>query len=174
MGKLTIKQGRHRPFKIIPACFREIPFQYLRIPQVRYVKFTPSCRYDLGDEDQKDWNKLFGFCCGISGVHKDSARVVWRYNKDTDMIELGLYCYIDGERIFPKKIISVNIDEDVTIKLGYSLYEISLNIITDNKTEWVFEKSMVTCDKGVRYGCGLYFGGNRTAPQDITIEYTKG
>lgn len=169
MGKQTIRKGRHRPFNIIPACFREMPVNIQSSPQVRYVKFTSSCRYDLGGEDQNDWNKLYGFCRGILGIHKNSARVVWRYNKDTNMIELGMYRYISGERVLPQKILSVKIDEEVVIKFS----GISLNIITKSGSEWIFEKPMFEYGKGILYGCGFYFGGNRRAPHDVTIEYSK-
>lgn len=173
MGKQTIRKGRHRPFNIIPACFREMPVNIQSSPQVRYVKFTSSCRYDLGGEDQNDWNKLYGFCRGILGIHEDSVRVVWRYNKDTGMIELGLYRYMNGERIFPKHIFSVRIDEDITVKLEFRSDDISLNIITSSSSEWDFVKSPFDCKKSLLFGCGLYFGGNRTSPHDITIEYSK-
>ncbi len=174
MEKLTIRKGRHRPFKIIPACFREMSFNIHSIPQVRYVRFTDSCRYDLGDGDQKDWNKLYGYCRGILGIHEDSVRVVWRYNKDTGMIELGLYRYMNGKRIFPEHIFSVRIDEDITVKLEFRSDDIYLNIITESRSEWEFVKSPFDYKKSLLFGCGLYFGGNRTAPQDITIEYSKG
>jgi hypothetical protein len=41
-------------------------------------------------------NKLFGFCFGF-GVHKNSARFGWTYNKETNKIDIWCYFYNDGK-----------------------------------------------------------------------------
>lgn len=59
----------------------------------RRVKFNSNCAYDLGNEDQKDWNKVFGICFGVRGIHKNSLRFGWRWNTMKQKIELCTIVY---------------------------------------------------------------------------------
>jgi len=55
--KVVIKKGQHKSNEWYRLFFGN------KIERV--YKFTKNSIYDLGDEDQKDWNKLFGFTSGI-------------------------------------------------------------------------------------------------------------
>jgi hypothetical protein len=137
----------------------------------KVVEFNDSCRYDLGDNDQDDWNKLFGFSYGYH--HKNSLRVGWRYNKETSKIELGHYHYIHGERVYSKAcdidvnkeyIISLALLQDVETYFNVNAIQILVDGViagdgyyTDLKPSW-------------GYKLGLYFGGNRVAPNKIQVK----
>ena len=165
MKKVTIYKGFHRPFTLIPACFRNISRirSYKKQIIAKTITFTDSCRYYLTGNDQHDWNKLFGICFGWNGIHKNSARFVWRYNPGTDRIEITTYYYIDGQRVFENPF-TLQINEPVKLVIERE----------DNKlwfyiNDEFFDYIEFETQCKFTFGCGLYFGGNRRAPQDIII-----
>lgn len=162
MKTRTILKGFHRPLSLIPACFQFFTFKE-RFSIKKNVVFTDSCRYDLKGKDQKDWNKLFGFCLGINGIHKNSARCVWRYKPEADKIEIAAYYYIGGNRIC-RRLTTVKINQLINLKIvraGRSVFFFADGFMVDD--------DVIGYDKPA-WGCGLYFGGNRRAPQNITIK----
>lgn len=170
MKKFIIKEGRHRPFSLIPACIKGMCIGDSIIK--KKVMFTQSCRYYLNNGDQQDWNKLFGVCFGLFGIHKDSARLVWRYNPQYDVIEIAVYYYKDGTRTF-QKVFDVAIGEERTFEMelyhseGFTYVATFVDECTQLDNER-FDK-----DNYIALGCGLYFGGNQTAPHDIEIKMKK-
>lgn len=160
MKKQIILKGFHRPLQLIPACFKN-----MRRGEVfslsKTIMFTDSCRYRLPYGDQMDWNKLFGLC---RRIHKDSGRFAWRYNVRTGMIEIAMYSYICGERnIDMLKSVPVNkpIKFSILRKYDYLCYYINDYLVGET---WIGKKY------NLLWGCGLYFGGNRRAPQTIIVK----
>lgn len=171
MKKVTIHKGFHRPFTLIPACFRNVSRVRKNEKQIisKSIIFTDSCRYILDGSDQHDWNKLFGICFGWRGIHKNSARFVWRYNVATDRIDVATYYYIDGNREF-EKVASLPLDTEAKFEIERDGNHVSFYIddeFMDYNDAFKTERCMLT------FGCGLYFGGNRRAPQDIIIKIIK-
>lgn len=163
MKKQTILKGFHRPLAILPACFRNMSRKGHQIITKRLI-FTDSCRYFLVGGDQADWNKLFGFCHGIRGIHRNSARFAWRYNVDHDTIDIAAYSYRGGFRTW-NKIKELHIGREHSFEIertsdGFVVFRID-GIFHHHEYLREFWKTA--------YGCGLYFGGNRRAPQKITI-----
>lgn len=169
MKKVTIHKGFHRPFTFIPACFKNI--SRVKDNQIITIKviFTDSCRYTLDGEDQADWNKLDGICFGWRGIHMDSARLVWRYNSGTDVIEIATYCYVNGQREV-EKIVTIHINEPVKLTIereGNKIWFYANDEFMTYNDAFKVGNSLLT------FGCGLYFGGNRRAPHDITIKIAE-
>jgi hypothetical protein len=129
------------------------------------VKFDESCRYDLGNDNQLDWNKLGGLSYGY---HKhNSVRIAWRYNKAVDKIELALYCYIDGERHISKFHELFPINEKIYVIASAISTEIhSIAVIND---EYCFADIQRVIKPKWGYYLNPYFGGNEVAPHDINI-----
>lgn len=150
---MIIRKGKHRPLTI--------PGLVLSRSISRTVTFTPSCRYDIG-EDQKDWNKLFGVGF-FPHHHKKSYRFAWRYDPEYDVIQIGAYWYIDGERR-ASVIDVVGINKPVKLMLDYdgdvALWRVNGNVCWAILGDW-------PC---IGYKLGPYFGGNQTAPHDIIIK----
>lgn len=165
MKKVTIYKGFHRPLTLIPACFKNMSRSNRKQVITKKITFTDSCRYRLDNGDQEDWNKLFGICYGLFGIHKNSARFVWRYNEEYDTIDIGVYYYIDGIRKW-NKVKEVRIGETYTFEIWRDLDNVVRFHIDGLRVDEVTMGA--TCPKQI-FGCGLYFGGNRRAPQDITI-----
>lgn len=162
MKKQIILKGFHRPLQLIPACFKNMAFGN-NFELCKTIEFTDSCRYNLGTEDQYDWNKLFGVCRGLFGIHKHSGRFAWRYNTNTGTIEIAAYSYIDGIR-YMDFIKTIRLNKAYKFKLkkeaGYLLFYIDDQLLAEI---WIGYAD-------VFFGAGLYFGGNRRAPQKIIVE----
>lgn len=138
-----------------------------------WVKFTDSCRYDLGSDDQLDTNKLAGVGYLFGGHHIDSARFGWRYNATTDLIELLAYCYVKKERII-KLIASCEIGKGYQLKLhvGDGIYSFSVSEVGRSAYAG-YTTVRYKHRKHLQYGLWPYFGGNQKAPHEITIQLSE-
>ncbi len=159
MKKQIILKGFHRPLQLIPACFKNMR-SGLVFELTKQIEFTDSCRYRLYSDDQYDWNKLFGVC---RGIHTNSGRFAWRYNDRTGQIEIAIYTYINGRRDASiVKAIPINKRFKFSIRrhFNYLSYYINDQLVGES---WIGANERL-------WGCGLYFGGNRRAPQTIIVE----
>jgi hypothetical protein len=157
----TIKQGKHycTPFPI-PA------LGDWKVEQ--YISFDDSCKYDLKTKDQADINKLCGLSYGYH--HYNSDRIGWRYLVNEDVFELLTYSYINGVRIPSVSLGKVKANE---------IFRVEISTKTKNGKRFVvFELNDVCVSKEykvskvwIKYTLGLYFGGNRTAPHDMKVNY---
>jgi hypothetical protein len=137
------------------------------------VTFNKSANYNLRSNDQYDINKLFGISYGYH--HNNSVRFGWRsLCPNSTKIEILMYVYVDGERI--KEVneeltictVDINVPyryEIVTIKDKYYF------IVSDMNHNVLNIKTMDFNPLKPKWGYHLYpyFGGNRTAPHNITI-----
>lgn len=168
-SEYVIKKGSHwsRPYVWSYKNRSSLKYQFV---------FDESARYDLKDNDQKDWNKLTGLSRHLWTNHKDAAMVSWRYNPASKLIELGAYFHKDGQTIKAK----INGSEVMGVaKIGSSAKAI-IDIITKDNTNAI-QITIITTDTALirqPFGVDLdhkmreingWFGGNRSAPQDIYI-----
>lgn len=128
------------------------------------ITLNNSCKYDHGTDDQLDWNKLVGISNTLN-PRIDSLRIVWRYNKETDFFEIGLYTEKNKE-FTAVQIASIKADETLKINLKcyytYALVEVKDKLFMAN-----FQKEYVTI------GLRPYFGGNMPAPHTMKLNITK-
>lgn len=157
----TIKQGNHycTPFPIPKLG---------RLEMEQYVSFDDSCKYNLKTKDQYDINKLFGLSYG--NHHYNSDRIGWRYLVEEDVFELLTYSYINGVRIPSISLGKVKANEKFRVRIQ--------TLIKNGKRFVVFElndkcvaKEYKVSKVWIKYTLGLYFGGNRTAPHDMKVNY---
>lgn len=126
------------------------------------VKFDSSCIYDLGNINQHDINKLIGFKFGLD-VHKNSARIGWRYNVDNEVIEIFAYSYVEGVRD-SRKLGVCFIDEVVSINI-----EVGNGLIFYEYMGFTYVVEGLEMSKE-KYFSFPYFGGNEVAPHMMQIE----
>ena len=164
--KHIIYKGFHRPwpFKIVGLTKEEAHIIK------RSFMFTDSCKYLLDENDQLDWNKLYGVSFGLFGIHKNSARFVWRYNPKINKIQIGAYWYLDGYRnwwllcsVEPDKLINFKI----TILYDSVVFTVLDDLVPIAKYVLYTPETLLKKNK---YRCGIYFGGNKKAPQKIEIK----
>ena len=129
-------------------------------------KFDESCWYEPRNNDDKtDLNKLFGLGFGLSH-HKNSVRFGWRPNfREKGKIDIYAYVYDkSSDEHISKYINSVLCDDQflLIIKLRCDDYLLTVN----NKSVEIYN-----CEQDPCWGFYLYpyFGGNNTAPHDMTI-----
>ncbi len=120
----------------------------------KYATSTPSNQWDI--------NKLMGFSdCG-DAHHKNSARFGWRWVNGE--LEIHAYVYVNSVRK-SEYIQSVRLDQNYN-------YQISVD-----RDHYVFQIGSKTvrmprgCSSGrhMKYRLYPYFGGDETAPHDISI-----
>lgn len=183
MKTLKILKGFHRPFSLLPACFTNFKLNRKtnHIWSREYI-FDESCEYLLDNGDQYDWNKLYGWTFGgiirrneqgkkrfTLSIHNDSLRIVWRNNPFTKLIELACYYYIDGKRYY-FQLATCKIGEKIKTSIEVLDNKTRITITTD-KTYMKLMDFNESVKRKPLFGCGLYFGGNRTAPHNITVRY---
>lgn len=166
---LTIHKGHHRP----RWWWLHWPYLWYNKTIIRrHVTFSFDCKYDLGGDDQDDHNKLFGIGYFI-GIHQESARFGWRYDLQKNKFILSAYCYVNGQRI-TRDLCEIFATKKYLLVLiaHHDFYEFSI-VQWDNK----YPLGSYTIPRWRQYKwsypLGLYFGGNRKAPQEMNIEIKK-
>ena len=172
MKHVKIRQGRHYPCSLIPSFLRYfgISRKNKENTLTHSVVFNEDCRYLIEGEDQWDWSKLFGFCFGITGIHKNSVRFGWRYNPKTEKIEISRITYY-GDTTQHKMdyltSVDTNAKHEYTITHEINGNEMKITMSVDDE-EWETTIQAPPCR--LRFGCWFYFGGNQKAPQDVSID----
>jgi len=125
--------------------------------------FDASAVYETVDpSNQADINKLMGFSDCTSHHHSNSARFGWRWYDDT--LQIHAYTYANGTRSH-ELLGSVDID---------AIERYSIEIDRDRYL-FTFDGTTTEMDRGctgsgtIKYQLYPYFGGDETAPHDITI-----
>lgn len=165
---MVIRKGTHKSFRL--------PKLLVDCDNLSYnVRFTESCKYDIGPEDQLDVNKLFGIGY-FPHHHVNSVRFGWRYNPShPEQMEILAYWYEDRDRF-------INSMGFVDIGKGYK-YEMWMVRDDDQTIHYMkvsnsfsgsfYEEVTLNHKCDIGYLLGLYFGGNQTAPHDMVIVMEK-
>ncbi len=128
------------------------------------VKFDSSAIYTSKDVvNQFDINKLYGFSDNNTHHHQYSARFGWSWTNSA----LHLYAYVYNEGVVVKEDLGtapLNTEISCSIKVEESDYLFRMN----DKIMSMPRKSTTPKAKG--YRLYPYFGGDETAPHDITIQ----
>lgn len=158
MSIYRVRKNRHRfhPISLGFSFSNEISKQ---------VIFDESCKYDLGNVNQYDINKLFGVGF-LPHHHYNSVRWGWRWSNVKQKVELFGYVYSQGKRS-ERFIGDVRIYESVQLSIvitgdGY-LFVLKAG---QEKTSIIFMEGSSTI---VGYKLGAYFGGDEKAPHDMKI-----
>lgn len=128
------------------------------------VKFDSSAIYTSKQAvNQYDINKLYGFSDNDAHHHQYSARFGWSWTKNA----LHLYAYVYNEGLINKTdlgTVAIGAENRCTISISGSNYIFRVN---ESKVS-VPRKSTMPAAKG--YLLYPYFGGDETAPHNITIQ----
>ena len=130
--------------------------------------FDKSCEYEINEESCV--NKLFGFCFGF-GVHENSVRFGWTYNKYVNNIYIWAYFYVNG-KLHKKNIFSccLNVEHTYQIELhriSSKLGNYTFRLLIDGKAYDGFKS--IQSDSCFVTTLGPYFGGKTRAPHKIKI-----
>ena len=152
----TIKKGAHYAADNF--------YQHVEISELKFiVRFDSSAIYKTNSEtNQYDINKLYGFSDNNEDHHQYSARVGWSWNNNS----LHLYGYVYNEgKLLKAELGNVAIGAETlcSIKVKDSNYIFTLNDTTLHMPR-ISNDSLA---KG--YMLYPYFGGDETAPHDISV-----
>ena len=155
MKLYKIKKGHHRSNSFLPKLtFKtEISFD---------LCFNESALYEYTNFDSVDWNKAYGFSDSWSKHHTNSARIAWRCKNGK--LQLAAYVYLFKERIatslgyFP-----LNTWIPCSIKLIGDSYLFIVNGVPHR-----VPRNPIN-ERGLKYMLKPYFGGNNSAPHNISI-----
>ncbi len=152
----TIKKGEHSSGNNFKGQTSEVlKFEAKFDETAKYKTVLASNQYDI--------NKLYGFSDCNQQHHNNSARFGWRWFKDK--LEIHAYVYNGGVRS-SKLIKSVGIGETHNYELSiqsndYYRFKVDGTVVDLDRDD--------NCEIGVYYKLYPYFGGDETAPHDITI-----
>jgi len=161
----TIYKGLHRPLLQIPLCVRFFKNKGLYV--TKNIIFDETCI-----TNHKHTNKIYGFTVGglfEKSIHENSFRFGWRC--DQEKIMLVAYYYINSIR-YMKDLREIDLDKTYAMTLHRSENEIVWNTYVvgenghDDKKEF---KVSFENKKESGYMCGLYYGGEPSAPHTIKI-----
>jgi len=133
------------------------------------ARFDESARYDLGNNDHFDINKLLGFSEANQHHHKNSVRFGWRYNLNSEKVEIFSYVYKDSELEYD---LITDVSLNVTLEYQINLFDNSYEFVVDGITKVVERNAEQKV--GVYYKLYPYFGGDEPAPHDISIFIKEG
>lgn len=152
MRRLFILKGFHYS-TFFPKIFKH---SYNFIKSIK-VKFDKSCKYQI--KEKSCVNKLWGFACGLFGVHKNSYRFGW--TSEDDKIVIWVYSYING-KLYKEKLTECEFDQEYecSIQIGntviYNFNGVIKEVSLNQYPKWLLE-------------LGFYFGGKTRAPHDMYI-----
>lgn len=125
------------------------------------VNFDSSCAYNLGDDDQYDWNKLVGVTEHFNPrIH--SIRFGWRYNLTNNLIEIASYKETNYKFEF-NILASVRLDK--AVKLSMQLYSDLVALSVDDNVYI----TQFTLNTKLLMRANPYFGGNKVAPHKMSL-----
>ena len=128
------------------------------------VKFDSTAIYTTTDpQNQYDINKLYGFSDNNEDHHQFSARIGWRWSDNK--LRLFGYVYNYGE-VVSEEICSVNIGAEINCAIIVKGNNYQFNV---NDEKLKLPRSSTTV-QAIGYKLFPYFGGDETAPHDITID----
>ena len=148
----TIKKGNHRSTWLPKfTCKNEV---------VGKVTFLGDFSYEIFN--QEDTHKLTGISDNWSH-HKDSIRLGWRWNLQTEELEIMVISYVNGQRTIKKLTVAETDREyDFSIRIEKDYYFVIFNkdsLLLPRKSKW-------NC---LHYRLGFYFGGKESAPKTFQI-----
>ena len=131
------------------------------------IIFDSSAIYKTKDSlNQYDINKLIGLSdCG-DNHRENSIRFGWRWLNDS--LEIHWFKHENGGFMFDK-MCTIELNKSYIYELNITNWDYNLKV--NNVCVWV-GRNCVKNKK--RYFLYPYFGGNETAPHDISIEIKKG
>ena len=168
----TINTGAHYPNP------KEISLHNGVTGQSKTAIFSENCIYHLGNSDDNDINKLYGFTTDLFG--SNSLRIGWNiFSAKTGVqtIKLWGYVHINGKRVIPAvssthligKFFKIGIPIQCKIYMseGYACF-------TASQGSYKGENSIVKIPFSKSAGMGYYqfpyFGGNSVCPHTMNIE----
>ena len=143
------------------------PLVFTAVSKVSFIAvFDSSCIYKTVDPaNQDDINKLYGFSDCNTHHLTNSARIGWRWSKDS--LRLFGFVHNDGNMLW-QEITSAPIGSK--IRCSITCLADTYSFVVNGKTTSLPRHCS---GKYTRYKLFPYFGGDEVAPHDIKIRITE-
>lgn len=129
------------------------------------IELDASAAYDLGTDDQADWNKLPGLSdCGKIDLSEDGVMIGWRWRTDLGAVELAAYANDDGMHLAQPLLTSAPATFHVRLWREPDHYRIDVDGHTATLPRACPEDPL----DDIAWAAGFYFGGTSVAPHAIT------
>jgi hypothetical protein len=134
------------------------------------VTFGEGTDYDLRNADQLDWNKLCGRTFDLFIRDAYATMIGWRYNTTAEKIELIGYFNEDSDFFLTGPIVEVEQCELVELTMTID-FDAGIYAWTVSKEDGTWQQFLFSFNHSFRssYEVNTWFGGNRTAPNDMRI-----
>jgi len=138
------------------------------------VRFNNSCAYNLGNSNQADWNKLLGFFDGYSPSYR-SVRWAWRWYNNR--LQIAPFVHHNNQMLLPASNqwidVPLNSWVNLCIKIEKSQNRYRFGCeVNGNRIEYQVQVDGLNGSYSGNCLWDLfYFGGNETAPHDISIDF---
>jgi hypothetical protein len=129
--------------------------------------FTADTVYDLGDADQRDWNKFSGIAFTPLEPDRDAAMVGWRYNLTSQEFEIAPFYNVNKARILPDErteVISVPAGETFQFLVDYT----GITLTYGDTTVYKPYPTGLTPNVWTAARVSGWFGGNEVAPKTVS------
>ncbi|MBK6950408.1 MAG: hypothetical protein IPH16_22135 [Haliscomenobacter sp.] len=165
LTEYTIKKGNH-------FCWPRVLKARNRVNAVFWkVVFDKNSNYNLGNNDQEDWNKVLGLYFNFFNPRDNTVMVGWRYRPDRDLIELNAYYHLNKQTYYTESLMHIRREEAVyiAIRIDWSARKY-LVVMESPKSGAKARHEMPFAHPEKRFWeINFYFGGNRPSPQEISI-----
>lgn len=188
MRQVKFRKGKHKPspprlgFLALLRPWRDVLWQ-----QEYVVGFDQRAAYDHQGWQQLAWNKLFGLGLepGVALVialvklfgglreirspHVNSARWVWRWDRDRQQAQIAAYTYIDGSiQIEPICFLQTIVRPRLGLKLTRAGWIYTINGQVVHMVPYRPQLGDL-----LAYALMPYFGGSDPAPANISFIFEK-
>jgi hypothetical protein len=143
------------------------PFVTTVDSQLNFIAvFDSTCIYTTADSrNQNDINKLFGFSDCNTHHLENSARIGWRWSKDS----LRIFAYVhNNSNIIFKEITTAEIGKEIKCNITCTEGE---HLFKANEKDATLPRHCL--GNYTRYKLYPYFGGDELAPHKIEIKITE-
>lgn len=190
--KRTIEKGKHY---VLPTHF---PLRRSKSDSIiinRMFVFNETALYRFNDADDSDKNKLFGITTRWLPVvikkstidynvhpwfsflgyyifkphHWNSSRVAWNCHNDLNMVTLYKYQYREGIR-YSHKVVDIPLNVPVKVVFNFNKIDGEYVIQVEIGAKKHYKYGRIEPGTNRYLLLDLYFGGNKAAPHNITIE----
>lgn len=176
MGILRIfhvKAGKH---DFWPPEMR-VPYRSRGLSLTWDVVFDATCAYTLPGEDQRDFNKGGGVSLELFSNNRNALMWGWRYTPDLKTIELCQYVNRKSKHEIGTGTdlvqLRVPIGQRCRVNLTYleaNLWQYTFELLNIDRQPVQRIVTYATINTpSLVYRLGLWFGGNRPAPQDMQV-----
>ena len=117
--------------------------------------------YDLGNEDQDDWNKLIGVKRNYFNALEHSCMIGWSWDKEKKLNRLNFYKHIEGS--VEKGLTLTHVLKGEKIRVGFIQENKRCKVVLLVRNEY-YETYI---NGNSWYLINTWFGGNRSAPNNF-------